>query len=181
MLDYHRALAGRYQEMTVEERVRLCELVLYEACRRFAEGSNEAGRAKYSMIIELCETIENEEGVTGFFNDTRLFPVGLLRLERVLEPGYDNSPAYQWLKSNGGRLGRYEMQTVITDNAVHVYEAVSRIQDDWRRNRFGLNLAAEAASQSQSDAGANTQGDSMVPVSQNSTVSTVPEDTQMQA
>ena len=69
MLDYHRALAGRYQDMGLEERAKLCEVVLYEACRRFAEGSNEAGRAKYSMIIELCETIENEEGHTGFFND----------------------------------------------------------------------------------------------------------------
>ena len=103
----------------------------------------------------------------------RLFHPGALSLEAVLEPGYQNCPAYNWLKLHGGREGRFEMQTVVVDNADNVYEAVRVIQSGWSRNEFGLSLPSEAAS---SQGVPNTEGEGNVQVSQ---ASTQLEDSQM--
>ena len=88
--------------------------------------------------------MEQEQLQTGFFNDTRLFYEGTLRYEKVLEPGYANCEAYGWLKKYGSRETRFELQTVVMENAEHVYEAVANLKAEWRQNRFGAPVIVQA-------------------------------------
>ena len=69
MLDYFRALTGRYREMGLMEKVCLCELIMYEAMKRFVAGANNEQKAKYRMIVTMAETQENMEAEVGFFED----------------------------------------------------------------------------------------------------------------
>ena len=88
--------------------------------------------------------MEQEQLLTGFFNDTRLFYEGTLRYEKVLEPGYNSCEAYGWLRQHGSRETRFELQTVVMENAEHVYEAVANLQAEWKTNRFGLPVIIQA-------------------------------------
>ena len=63
--------------------------------------------------------------------------------------GYTQCPAFKWLHENGGREGRFEMQTVVMTNQEAVYEAILKVQDRWNRNEFGVYLPSEAASSQQ--------------------------------
>ena len=64
-LDYFRALTSRY-EMSLEEKAHLCELIMYEAMKRFVAGGSDEDKAKYSLIVAAAEAQENcEEEVFG--------------------------------------------------------------------------------------------------------------------
>ena len=64
-LNYFRAL-GRY-EMSRLEKVHLCELIMYEAMKRFVAGGSDEDKAKISLIVAVAEAQENpsEEEVFG--------------------------------------------------------------------------------------------------------------------
>ena len=67
-LDYFRALTSRY-EMSLEEKAHLCELIMYEAMKRFVAGGSDEDKAKYSLIVAAAEAQENCEEEVGFFGD----------------------------------------------------------------------------------------------------------------
>ena len=146
ILDLMRALSARYAPtMSLEERGKVCEVILFEAMKRTAmNAENDDSWGKYNYIIQLCEKIELEQLQTGFFNDTRLFREGTLRYEKVLEPGYNSCEAYGWLRQHGSRETRFELQTVVMENAEHVYEAVANLKAEWRQNRFGAPVIVQA-------------------------------------
>ena len=66
-LNYFRAL-GRY-EMSRLEKVHLCELIMYEAMKRFVGAARAEQRAKYRLMVAMAETQENLECEVGFFED----------------------------------------------------------------------------------------------------------------
>ena len=67
-LNYFRALTSRY-EMSQEEKAHLCELIMYEAMKRFVAGGSNEDLAKYRMIVACAEAQENLEEDVGFFTD----------------------------------------------------------------------------------------------------------------
>ena len=67
-LDYVRALTSRY-EMSREEKAHLCELIMYEAMKRFVAAARAEQRAKYRLMVAMAETQENLECEVGFFED----------------------------------------------------------------------------------------------------------------
>ena len=68
-LDYFRVLTGRYSDaqMSLIEKMNLCELIMFEAMKRFVAGANNEQRAKYRMIVAMAEAQENCEEEVGFF------------------------------------------------------------------------------------------------------------------
>ena len=64
-LDYFRALTSRC-EMSQEEKAHLCELIMYEAMKRFVAGGSDEDKAKYSLIVAAAEAQgDREEEVFG--------------------------------------------------------------------------------------------------------------------
>ena len=53
--------------MSLIEKVNLCEVVLFEAMKRFVMGADAEQRAKYRMIVAMAEAQENAEEEVGFF------------------------------------------------------------------------------------------------------------------
>ena len=78
--------------------------------------------------------------------------------------GYDQCPAYGWLKVNGSREARFEAQTVIMENSDAVYEAIRNVQLGWARNEFGMVLQAAPNTEA-----VQAAPSSEVPMSQSST------------
>ena len=63
--DYFRALTSRYN-MSLTEKVNLCELIMYEAMKRFVAGGSDEDKAKYSLIVAAAEAQgDREEEVFG--------------------------------------------------------------------------------------------------------------------
>ena len=67
-LDYLRALS-RYTNMSLAEKVNLCELIMYEAMKRFVNGADNENRAKYRMMVAMAEAQETIEAEVGYFQD----------------------------------------------------------------------------------------------------------------
>ena len=121
ILDYLRALSLRYTTMSVEEKVKLCHVILVEAAKRHV-GSLEGSvskREKFKHTVHLCTAIEKTE--MSYCLDSQLFPAGPfgqpgpLNLDTLDQPGYHGCPAYVWLCSHGSIEGQFEMQTVLLE------------------------------------------------------------------
>ena len=69
ILNYQSALTLRYREMSREEKAHLCELIMYEAMKRFVAAARAEQRAKYRLMVAMAETQENLECEVGFFED----------------------------------------------------------------------------------------------------------------
>ena len=52
-----------------KEKMSLCEVVLFEAMKRYVTHTDEWGRAKYKYIVALAETQEELEMELGYFSD----------------------------------------------------------------------------------------------------------------
>ena len=69
-LSYWRALSVKYAGILKEkEKMSLCEVVVFEAMKRYVTNTNEWGRAKYKYIVALAETQEELEMELGYFSD----------------------------------------------------------------------------------------------------------------
>ena len=69
-LSYFRALSVRYADKLEEkEKTALCEVVLFEAMKRYTTHTNDFGRAKYKFMVALAEAQEERENELGFFSD----------------------------------------------------------------------------------------------------------------
>ena len=69
-LSYFRALSVKYADKLEEkEKIALCEVVLFEAMKRYTTHTDDEGRAKYKFIVALAETQEELENELGFFSD----------------------------------------------------------------------------------------------------------------
>ena len=69
-LSYWRALSVKYAGVLKEkEKMSLCEVVAFEAMKRYVTSTNEWGRAKYKYIVALAETQEELEMELGYFSD----------------------------------------------------------------------------------------------------------------
>ena len=67
-LAYFRALSVKYR-MALLEKVYLCEVVLFEAMKRYTTHTDDEGRAKYKLIVALAEAQEEQENELGYFSD----------------------------------------------------------------------------------------------------------------
>ena len=69
-LAYFRALSVKYVGILKEkEKMALCEVVLFEAMKRYVTHTDAWGRAKYKYIVALAETQEELEMELGYFSD----------------------------------------------------------------------------------------------------------------
>ena len=69
-LAYFRALSVKYAGILKEkEKMSLCEVVLFEAMKRYVTHTDEWGRAKYKYIVALAEKQEELEMELGYFSD----------------------------------------------------------------------------------------------------------------
>ena len=69
-LAYYRALSVKYAGLMKEKEKRcLCEVVLFEAMKRYVTHTDEWGRAKYKYIVALAEKQEEQEELLGYFSD----------------------------------------------------------------------------------------------------------------
>ena len=69
-LSYWRALSVKYAGILKEkEKMSLCEVVVFEAMKRYVTNTKEWGRAKYKYIVALAETQEELEMELGYFSD----------------------------------------------------------------------------------------------------------------
>ena len=69
-LSYFRALSVRYAGiLPKQEKIALCEVVLFEAMKRYTTHTDDEGRAKYKFIVALAETQEELEMELGYFSD----------------------------------------------------------------------------------------------------------------
>ena len=67
-LAYFRALSVKYR-MPKVEKAALCEVVLFEAMKRFTAHADDEGKAKYKLIVALAEAQEEQENELGYFSD----------------------------------------------------------------------------------------------------------------
>ena len=67
-LAYLRALSVKYR-MAKVEKMALCEVVLFEAMKRYTTHADDEGRAKYKLIVALAEAQEEQENELGYFSD----------------------------------------------------------------------------------------------------------------
>ena len=67
-LAYFRALSVKYR-MPKFEKEALCEVVLFEAMKRFTAHVDDEGKAKYKLIVALAEAQEEQENELGYFSD----------------------------------------------------------------------------------------------------------------
>ena len=67
-LAYFRALSVKYR-MALLEKMALCEVVLFEAMKRYTTHTDDEGRAKYKLIVALAEAQEEQENELGYFSD----------------------------------------------------------------------------------------------------------------
>ena len=69
-LAYYRALSVKYAGLMKEKEKRcLCEVVLFEAMKRYTTHTDDEGRAKYKFMVALAEVQEDRENDLGFFSD----------------------------------------------------------------------------------------------------------------
>ena len=69
-LAYFRALSVKYAGILKEkEKMSLCEVVLFEAMKRYTTHTDDEGRAKYKFIVALAEAQEEQENELGYFSD----------------------------------------------------------------------------------------------------------------
>ena len=69
-LAYYRALSVKYAGMMEEKEKRcLCEVVLFEAMKRYVTQADEWSRAKYKYIVALAEKQEEQEEKVAYFSD----------------------------------------------------------------------------------------------------------------
>ena len=69
-LAYYRALSVKYAGMMEEKEKRcLCEVVLFEAMKRYVTQADEWSRAKYKYIVALAEKQEEQEEKLAYFSD----------------------------------------------------------------------------------------------------------------
>ena len=69
-LAYYRALSVKYVgKMEEKERRCLCEVVLFEAMKRYVTQADEWSRAKYKYIVALAEKQEEQEEKLAYFSD----------------------------------------------------------------------------------------------------------------
>ena len=112
MLDYMRALGMRYSAMRGDEKVQLCRVCLWEACKRHDHDikDDEQRRATYELVVALCQ--ETEFGEPSFLSATLFFlPENLSKAAPNL--GYEYCKAYSWLQQNGSIEGKFEMKTIL--------------------------------------------------------------------
>ena len=68
-LSYWRALSVKYAGILKEkEKMSLCEVVVFEAMKRYVTQADEWSRAKYKYIVALAEKQEDEEKL-AYFSD----------------------------------------------------------------------------------------------------------------
>ena len=69
-LAYFRALSVKYAGILKEkEKMSLCEVVLFEAMKRYVTQADEWSRAKYKYIVALAEKQEEQEEKLAYFSD----------------------------------------------------------------------------------------------------------------
>ena len=69
-LSYWRALSVKYVGILPRpEKMALCEVVLFEAMKRYTTHTDDLGRAKYKFIVALAEAQEEQENELGYFSD----------------------------------------------------------------------------------------------------------------
>ena len=69
-LAYFRALSVKYVGILPrQEKTALCEVVLFEAMKRYTTHTDDEGRAKYKLIVALAEAQEEQENELGYFSD----------------------------------------------------------------------------------------------------------------
>ena len=69
-LSYWRALSVKYAGVLKEkEKMSLCEVVVFEAMKRYVTHTDEWGRAKYKYIVALAEKQEEQEEKLAYFSD----------------------------------------------------------------------------------------------------------------
>ena len=139
MLDYMRALGMRYSAMRGDEKVQLCRVCLWEACKRHFHDIKGDGqrRAKYDLVAALCQEAEFKE--LSFYEKTLFFiPENLSNAAPDL--GYDRCKAYLWLKENGSIEGNLEMKTILNENYEQVTEHLYWVTHTYLEAQQGAEL-----------------------------------------
>ena len=115
MLDYMRALGMRYSAMRGDEKVQLCRVCLWEACKRLSHGieGDDERRATYDLVVTLCQETELYE--QSCCEKTLLFiPEDLINAAPGLD--YERCKAWAWLRAEGTIEGLCEMKSIIVEN-----------------------------------------------------------------
>ena len=116
MLDYMRAVSMRNSRMDTSEKIMMCRVCLFEACKlhgHHIEGDLEK-ELKYDLVVGLCrETEVNEQ---SFSQEANLFVPENLSMEDLMQ-GYEKCNAYAELKeAEASKEAILELKTILHEN-----------------------------------------------------------------
>ena len=140
LCDLNRTYSLRYRAMSDQERVNVVRLVLYEACRRYVQASEDDQEAleKYDLIVNLCRAYEQQE--QGICTKWRYFErpggedegrEGCWLSSQNVKKGYEHSFPYKNVRHYASVDAQSEIATVLHENEAQVTEVLEEMRNEW--------------------------------------------------
>ena len=146
LCDLDRTYSLRYRAMSDQERVNVVRLVLYEACRRYVQASedDQAALQKYDLIVNLCRAIEQHE--QGICTKIRYFETpgreDCWLSSQNVKKGYEHTFPYKNVKEYASVDAQSEIATVLHENEAQVTEVLQAMQKEWLSSQLQIVTAA---------------------------------------
>ena len=133
-----RALSAKYPGMSPLEKSALCQLVMFEAGRRWlwslrslSEPERLHGRKKYELVEQVCKVQERTE--VSICKDAKFFSNEQMPYDKVSAIGYNLSEHYNYLMEHASLEANYEMCTILCEQSERIHQLTREFRDEWVR------------------------------------------------
>ena len=137
--------------MSDQERINVVKLVLYEACRRYVQASEDDQDAlqKYDLIVNLCRAYEQHE--QGICTKWRYFETpgredpgreDCWLSSQNVKKGYEHGFAYKNVRHYASVKTQSELATVLHENEAQVTEVLQAMQNEWLSSQLQIVTTA---------------------------------------